>query len=78
MEDKTGREDVAQGLAFSIHVCNVNDLRSHVARSATSHEQIVLLFSPSGQSEVDNHHLARVFVSQHNVLGFQVAVHDSL
>ena len=76
VQDDPHREDVADGGTLGRHVLDVDDFRSHKPRSATSHEQVLLLISMGGQSEVTNGHITGILLLEDDVLWFQVAVDD--
>lgn len=75
MKDDPCREYITNGFAFSIHIFDVNDLRSHKARSAASNEQILLFFSVCGQPEIANCQFLRIFFFEENVFRLQVSMY---
>ena len=57
IEDATRTEDVTDRMGFGIHVLDVYYLRSYIARSTATHEQVVRVVSHSCQSEIDDYRL---------------------
>lgn len=56
---------------------HINDLRSNIARSATSIEQIGLILADSRKPEVNDHRLKRILASEHDILHFYVTMHHT-
>ena len=78
MEDEPQAEDIANGLILGLHILDVDDLRSHVARRAASDKQILLRVCELGQSEIRNRTLETTLGPEENVLRLQVPMHDLL
>lgn len=78
MEDEPQAEHIAYGLVLGLHILDVDDLGSHVARSSASHEEILRNIRELRQSEVSNHALETSLISEQDVLWFEVAMHDLL
>lgn len=78
VEDHPETEHIADGLVMTFLVLEVRDFRGDIARSATTDEDVVLDIGKSGQPEISNDALVTVFVSENDVLGLQVSMHDPL
>ena len=78
MEDEPQAEHIANGLVLGLHVLDVDDLRSHVARSAAPHEEVLRDIGELSQPEVGNHALEAALTLEQDVLRLKVAVHDLL
>ena len=68
MKDDPSRKDITNRLTFSAHIPNIDDLRSHKTRCATSHKQVFLLISISSQSEITDSSFPRFLLFEHDVL----------
>lgn len=78
MEDKPQAEHIANGFILGLHILDIDDLRSHVARSSASHEEILRNIRELRQSEVSNHALETSLISEQDVFWFEIAMHDLL
>jgi hypothetical protein len=77
MENHTSRENVANGMALSCHIADIDYLGCHKARSTTADEQITFLVSISGQAKIANSHFPSFTSSEHHIFGLQIAVDDA-
>lgn len=75
MEDYSQAEDVASQVDCSI-LFHVYDLWGDVSWSPTLVVGVGLIFGKGGQSEVNDHCLTPVLLSQHYILQFQVSMHN--
>ena len=76
MEDNAEAEKVAHAGVRGLVVLQVDDLGSHVARSAAPHEHQLAAAAGFGESEVGDHALEAALGAEEHVLGLEVAVHD--
>lgn len=80
VEDHPQAEDVALLVVHASLFAVFEDLGRHVARRAALVEDVALLLDARGEAEVDDHELVifGVLVLVQDVLGFEVAMHDTL
>ena len=78
MENNSSREDIADGLTFSTHVSDVNDLWSNESRSAASNKEILFFISIGSQSKVADSRLPTILLFKHNVFGFEISMDNSI
>ena len=76
MKDETQTEHVANRVIFSLHIFDVDHLRSNVARCAASHEQIFFSIWKLGKTKVSNDQLTTPRIPENQVLGFEISVHS--
>ena len=72
VEDDAGRKDVTNRVAFSTHVPDIDDLRSHKARGPTPNKKIFLLVRISSQPEIADGGFPAFLLLEHDVLWLQV------
>lgn len=76
VEDDSEAEQVAHAGVTRLRALQVDDLRSHVSRSAAPHEHQLTAAAGFGQPEVSDHALETALRAEDDVFGFEVAVHD--
>jgi hypothetical protein len=79
MEDEAQAENVADGVILSLHVLDVDDLRSHIAGSSAAHEEILLGIAKLCKSEVSDDALSpAVLGAEDEVFRLEIAMHSLL
>ncbi len=77
MENQTCRKNIANRLAFSGHVSDINDFRGYKTWSATPDKQVLFLIGKSSQSKIAYNQIIRSLFSKHNVFRLQISVDNS-
>lgn len=77
MEDDSRREDIADRVAFGLHILDVDDLGSHESWGSASHKKVFLFFSVGSQSEITDADFEAVLPFEHDIFGFEVSVNDA-
>lgn len=78
MEYEPQAENIANRFILSLHIFDVDDLRSHVARCSASHKEILLRVRKLRKPEIRNRALETPLSPEEDVLRLQVAMHDLL
>lgn len=78
MENQSKTENVTSRSILLIHILNIDDLWSHVPRSAASDKEVLFRFVKLGKAEISDHTVIVIFGSEQNVLRLQIPMHDSL
>lgn len=76
MEDYSQTEDVANWIALSFEIFEVDDLRGYITWSAASHEQVLWFIGPSGESEISDDTVEISLLPEQDILWFEIAMHD--
>lgn len=75
MEDDSHAEQIANGLVFCFEIFEIDHFRSHIARSSTANEHIVLI-GLLGEAEVGDDTVEVSLLPQQDVFWLEIAVHD--
>lgn len=76
MEDETQAEHVTDGVIFSLHVLDIDDLRSHIARSSAPDKQVLISITKFSQPEVSNNEVTAAWCPENEVFRFEISVHS--
>jgi hypothetical protein len=76
MKDKSKTKDIADGVVFCLHVFNVDNLRSNIARSSTSHEEVLISFSKLSKTKICYNAFPRILCAEDKIFWFKVAMHN--
>jgi len=76
MEDDSCRKNVTDGIAFGRHIFDIDNLRGHKARRATSYKQILLLFCVSSKTKIAYRQFSRILFFEQNILWLQISMND--
>lgn len=78
MENETQAEHIADRFVFSLHVFDVDDLRSNITRGTAPNKKILLSVGKLRKPEISNHTLCTSRRSEDKVLRFEVSMHYRL
>ena len=75
MEDESQAEHVTYWVILSLHVLDIDDLRSHIARSSTPDKQVFISVAKLCQPEVSNYEVATAWCSENQIFRLEISVH---
>lgn len=78
MADYSQAEDIADRIAFSLQVLQVDDLGGDISRGSTPYEQVLGLVCPGGQPEICDHAVIVAVLPKENVFRLEITVHHPL
>lgn len=76
MEYKSKRKDVTNRLVLSLHIFDINHLRSNIARCTTSNKQILISICKLSQSEISNYTFLSIFCPEDEILWLKISMHN--
>ena len=77
MKDDSSTKNITNGLAFSRHILNVDDLWGYKSRSSTPNENVLFLLGQGWKTKIQNDSLGASFFSEHDVFSFQIPMNDT-
>lgn len=78
MENQAQTKHVTNGIVFSFHVLNVDNFRGDIPWSTTSDKKIFFSIAKFSQSIIGNNAIEGILVSEKQVFGLEISVHDFL
>lgn len=76
MENNPSRKDIADRLAFSGHISNVDDFWSHEPWSATPYKQVIFFMGIGSQAEIADGYFPRISSFEEYVFRLKVSMDD--
>lgn len=76
MEDQPKAEHVTYWLVFSAHIFDIDDLRSNIAWSTASNEEIIGLIRKFSKAKVRYYTVPASFLPEDQILRLKVTMHD--
>jgi hypothetical protein len=75
VEDEAQTEEIAYRFVLGLHVFDVDNLGSHVARSSASHEEVLISIAELSQPEISDHQVTAARCAENEIFRFEIPMH---